>query len=1211
MLTLSLEGMRVLSTVSEKPSSHHRETLASLGLFVVQRLLFGALILLAIAYLVYFGLDMAEGADLQVALLRAGRNTATYVRRALQGDWGLSVAASATYEAVPVAEAVPELVVKSLGLLAVSLAVATLIGITLGLWAARRRHTGWSLVTLLLSVAGISVPSFFAALLLQLGAIRWTRTFGRALLPVGGFGWDERIILPALVLAARPIAQIARLTYVTVGQVLDEDFVRTAHSKGLSGRLVMSRHVLRNAAIPILTTIGVSLRFSLSSLPVVELFFNWTGLGFAVLKAIARRDDNLTVALMLFLGLLFIAINLVLEMVYRLIDPRLRESGGRVAGQEREGLISIVRALAVDAWESIAHLPLWSRLRKDKAEPSASPFGEVSARRGITVDVEAEEYKEERRRAWVRGTVSNVPFVIGALLVAALLAVVLFGPAWTPHSPYTKLGLEYSDGELSVPPFAPDEIYPWGTDPLGRDIMSLVLSGAQQTLLLAASVVIARVVLGFVLGALAGWLSGGWIDRLLLGLAEVLAAFPTLLLAMTLILGLGVQRGLIPFVLALSFVGWGEIMQLVRSEVMAIRVRPFVESALATGLRTPRLIWSHVLPNLLSTLISVAALEMGAVLMILGELGFVGIFIGGGAFAELQIDAPPYHYSDVPEWGAMLSNIRLYARTYPWTAVYPTLAFFVSILGFNLLGEGIRRMVETVGVRFSRVLNRYTLALALVAALGISWVQAYTGTTAYYRQHAAAFDGDRALALTEALCDPALEGRALGTKGHSLTADLIAERFGDVGLQPGGQELGFFQERKRSYYVLDAEPVLESEALANPKYHTNYAEFPGQTRNLGDGQGNLRILATGGLTLVRTSYAGSSYKAFRDVDLTGDIILMLSPRDAFTLERLGLHGMLVVAPDEQTLARRYTLSPRDPRWQVYGTGRDQGRFTPMLWIDEQSAGALLAQAGYSLADLQRQAEPLQQDEVIDLETEVPVRLQTQGTVVEKVPVRHVIGHLPGLSDSRYGGINQQTIVVLAQYDSPPLSPDGTLYPGANDNASGLAVMLEAIRTMQETGYQPYRTFLFIAYSGEGLEGGEPVDPSDVSKFLAAHYGFSSGLEVEAIVHLRGLGAGAGDRLLYSAMGSRRLSKVFQTSARRMGVATQSAEADLDISIVFEEKSRWEGGQEAPEIVLTWEGWEERARLPSDDMSRLSVDKLEASGRALTLALMTLGRELDY
>ena len=144
------------------------------------------------------------------------------------------------------------------------------------------------------------------------------------------------------------------------------------------------------------------------------------------------------------------------------------------------------------------------------------------------------------------------------------------------------------------------------------------------------------------------------------------------------------------FVVALCFVGWGEVMQFVRGQVMAIRPKAYIESAVAVGLRTPRILLSHVLPNLLPALIALAALEMSAVLMLLGELGFVGIFIGGGAFAELDVAGAPYHYSDVPEWGALLSNVRLYSRSYPWTAFYPALAFFVAILGFNLFGEGLR-----------------------------------------------------------------------------------------------------------------------------------------------------------------------------------------------------------------------------------------------------------------------------------------------------------------------------------------------------------------------------------------------------------------------------------------------------------------------------------------------------------------------------------------
>jgi hypothetical protein len=261
--------------------------------------------------------------------------------------------------------------------------------------------------------------------------------------------------------------------------------------------------------------------------------------------------------------------------------------------------------------------------------------------------------------------------------------------------------------------------------------------------------------------------------------------------------------------------------------------------------------------------------------------------------------------------------------------------------------------------------------------------------------------------------------------------------------------------------------------------------------------------------------------------------------------------------------------------------------------------------------LRAQADQLEQDEVRLLPTEAHVSLDLRGTIIEKVPVRHVIGHLPGESDSRYGGLNSQAVVVLAQYDSPPVSPERTLHPAANDNASGVAIMVEVVRTMQESGYQPYRTFLFIAYSGEGLEGGEPVSPSDVAKFLQAKKGFATSLEVEAIVHLRGLGAQSGRKLQLSASGSRRLAKLFEESARQMGVPARQVEQPVDLSIVFEEKSRGERGQEAPEITLTWEGWETTSRTAEDVPSTLSASQLEQVGQTLALALMTLGREQQY
>jgi hypothetical protein len=424
--------------------------------------------------------------------------------------------------------------------------------------------------------------------------------------------------------------------------------------------------------------------------------------------------------------------------------------------------------------------------------------------------------------------------------------------------------------------------------------------------------------------------------------------------------------------------------------------------------------------------------------------------------------------------------------------------------------------------------------------------------------------------------------------------------------------MGYLQQRARSYQALGAIPQLTAFGIEDDwSYREDYVEYPGPYRNLGQYTGPVQIIVMGEQTQVRASFGRLVSKGLAQVDLTGSVVLALSERDAFYLSRMALDGLLVVAEDETDLQRRYTLSTRDPTGQVYGTGRQVGQDTPTLWISEAVADRLLADSGHTVADLRRQAAQQQQDAVLQIPVDVHVSMQVEGTLQDKVPAAHVIGHLPGQSDSRYGGINTQAIVVLAQYDSPPISPEGAFHPAANDNASGVATMVQVVRTMRETGYQPYRTFLFIAYSSEGLEGGEPVSPSDVDKFLQAKTGFAAGLEIEAIVHLQGLGAGEDDTLTISATGSRRLARLFEDSARLMGVRASQAEEAVDLSIVFEEKSRRERGQEAPEVTLSWEGWETSSRTPADTQGTLSADRLEQAGQALTLALMVLGRELQY
>jgi peptide/nickel transport system permease protein len=214
-----------------------------------------------------------------------------------------------------------------MGLLITALGVAVLIGLPLGLIASLVRSRNFDLSVLALTLLGISAPAFFIALLLRQGELSYVRLFGQPLVSIAGFGWDfKHMLLPVIVLAARPLAYITRASFIAMNGAMEEDYMRTALAKGLSRNRAVNRHALPNVAVPILTAIGISLRFALVALPVVEFFFVWPGMGLRMLEAIDTRQTTIVVSLALALGLTFLLLNLLLDLVYWLIDPRIRES---------------------------------------------------------------------------------------------------------------------------------------------------------------------------------------------------------------------------------------------------------------------------------------------------------------------------------------------------------------------------------------------------------------------------------------------------------------------------------------------------------------------------------------------------------------------------------------------------------------------------------------------------------------------------------------------------------------------------------------------------------------------------------------------------------------------------------------------------------------------------------------------------------------------
>jgi peptide/nickel transport system permease protein len=295
--------------------------------FLVQRSLFSILVLVGIVFLIFLGMDMTVNSEIDEPIFdvfifsgKAWDNTQDFFGGILDGDWGMYIDASGVVE---VRDILRPSFINSMGLLLISLSGAIILGLILGGFAALRQKA--SLGTLTLTVIGISAPSFFVALLLQRIVIWQTQNYGRTL-SVGGFGWDyEHMLLPVLVLSARPLAYLTRSSFLSLGRIMEEDFIRTAFAKGLRRHTVVNVHAMRNIAVPILTAIGVSLRFSLGTLPVVEFFFGWPGMGFQLINAINGRQTAVVVALAFVIGATLLSVNLMLDILYRLVDPRMRE----------------------------------------------------------------------------------------------------------------------------------------------------------------------------------------------------------------------------------------------------------------------------------------------------------------------------------------------------------------------------------------------------------------------------------------------------------------------------------------------------------------------------------------------------------------------------------------------------------------------------------------------------------------------------------------------------------------------------------------------------------------------------------------------------------------------------------------------------------------------------------------------------------------------
>jgi peptide/nickel transport system permease protein len=279
------------------------------------------------------------------------------------------------------------------------------------------------------------------------------------------------------------------------------------------------------------------------------------------------------------------------------------------------------------------------------------------------------------RKRWprsrlVRTLVTNPVTALGLILVLAFVLCALFAPWIAPHPEHA--GGAPGGGIRLSPPSAN---HPFGTDTLGRDILSRIIVGSRLSLLLIVFSVAGAISIGVTLGMIAGY-APRWVDEVLMRVTDIFLSLPSLILAMLVAVSLG--AGLLATVIAITLTYWPRYARIARGETLRFRNKPFVEAAVMLGAGDGRIIGKHLLPNISPAVLVQASLDSGATLLTAAALGFLGL----GA-------RPP-----TPEWGLMVAVGRDLMPDFWWLSAFPGLAIFIVVIALNLVGDGLRSALD-------------------------------------------------------------------------------------------------------------------------------------------------------------------------------------------------------------------------------------------------------------------------------------------------------------------------------------------------------------------------------------------------------------------------------------------------------------------------------------------------------------------------------------
>jgi len=545
----------------------------------------------------------------------------SYVSNLMRGNLGVSFV-----NKLEVSEILKDKVWKTVVLLFTGEIVAIFLGSTLGVIASWRRGSKIDLGILVGGLFTWSIPTFFFGIVLVLlarGILPTGMMVTVGLKPEDGLVYwmdvAKHLVLPTIALGIGFTSSYMMVMRSSIVEVLSEDYILTAKAKGLNNFQILRDHALKNAMLPMITLLALSLAYTVGGAIQVETVFSWPGLGRLIFDSVGKQDYPVLQGAFLLIAVSVIGANFLADLVYSLLDPRVKmaSSTGGTRISLRKAILAIPKSLLSLA-KSVVGFPsaLWNILQK--MPKTIREIGGWLKRLPMALWRFRKRLFDLLKTA-VQTFKQKPMALVGLLMLVFIIFAAVFAPLIVPYSREELATTRVSAADILTPPDA-DHIL--GTDDAGKDVLSQLIYGARISLLVGFSASFMSLFIGTVVGMTAGYF-GGRVDTLLMRLVDFLMVIPTLPLMLVIISFWG--RGLDKIIMVIGLLYWTYMARLVRSQVISIKERHYVLRARALGASGFRIVSRHIFPQVLPLIIAQGVLDTSNAIIAESSLAFLGL----------------------------------------------------------------------------------------------------------------------------------------------------------------------------------------------------------------------------------------------------------------------------------------------------------------------------------------------------------------------------------------------------------------------------------------------------------------------------------------------------------------------------------------------------------------------------------------------------------